>query len=229
MQLFIHLMRYFQAMSTKGSLHRRSKRGTPKDKTVWTLRVEAPRDPHQPQIRKQKAITFVGSRENAEEALARFVRSVRAGTLSDGQITFNELYSLWHSAESSRQRPRAATTSHHDELRYNRWLKPMFGERVVTTVAPLEIQRFYESIRRQKDDGTNGLSANSVVRIHALLAAMTNWAFREQIIDSNPMNHVKKPRAEVLPPRAPSKRDVEALLDHFWERDRTLWLAVRFP
>jgi integrase len=56
---------------------------------------------------------------------------------------------------------------------------------------------------------------------------MVNWAFRHQLIDKNPMEHVTKPRGEVLAPRAPSVQCVQTLLEHLWESDKRMWLAVR--
>lgn len=208
-----------------GSLLRRSKRGV--SPAVWTLRAEMPRDKEHPDIRRQKAITFRGTREEAEEALHRFVRSVKAGAKSDGQITVTELFEKWHDADSARQRPRAATTSHHDSLRFERWVKPRFGDTVVTALVPLDVQKFYEQARKDGPDGSIGLSPNSIVRIHALLAAMTRWGFRNQLIDKNPMVFVEKPRGEALPPTAPSIEAVQKLLKHLWESDRRMWLAVR--
>jgi integrase len=102
-----------------------------------------------------------------------------------------------------------------------------FGDRAVTSVTPLEIENFYERIRKGEADAPHGLSANSVVRIHALLAAMTRWGFRKQLIDKNPMEYVTKPRGQALPPEAPPTEEVQRLLEHLRETDLKLWLAVR--
>jgi integrase len=209
----------------KGSLLRRSKRGV--QPIVWTLRAELPRDPREPTKRKQKAITFRGTKEEAEDALHRFVRSVRTGSMGDGQITFDDLFEKWIVAESSRQLPRAASTAYHDRRRYKQWVQPVFGGRPVTSVLALEIENHYEQVRKGNADGSPGLSLNSVVRIHALMAAMTRWGFRKQLIDKNPLQFVTKPRGQALPPEAPTTEEVQRLLEYLWGSDRRLWLAVR--
>lgn len=213
--------------TVKGSILRRSKRGV--EPIVWTLRAELPRDPKEPGKRKQKAITFKGSKDDAEEALRRFVSraSKKTGPPYDSGITFDDLFDKWIVADSSRQKPRAASTTYHDQRRYETWVRPVFGQRVVATITPLEVEDFYESLRRWVPGVTPGLSANSVVRVHALLAAMTKWGFRKQLIESNIMDHVVKPRGETLPPEAPSIEVVQLMLNYLWENDKILWLAVR--
>ena len=194
---------------------------------MWTLRAELPRDPNDSTKRRQKAITFRGTRDEAHDALHRFVLNVKAGPTYDSQITLDSLYEMWKVADSSRQKERAVTTTQHDRLRYERWLRPYFGNRIVTTLRPIEIENFYERLRRSQADSSPGLSPNSVVRVHALLAAMTNWGFRKELINKNPLDHVTKPRGQLLPPRAPTEHEVKALLEHLWVKDRQLWLAVR--
>lgn len=191
------------------------------------MRAELPRDAGEPAKRRQKAITFRGTREEAEEALRRFVSSVQSGAKSDGQLTFDELFERWIIAESSRQKPRAASTAYHDRRRYEQWVQPEFGKKAVTSVPALEVENLYERVRKGKSEMAPGLSANSVVRIHALLAAMTRWGFHKQLIDRDPMQHVTKPRGQALAPEAPTTEEVQRLLDYLWESDRKMWLAVR--
>jgi integrase len=217
---------YFSPM--RGSLHRRSKRNvTP---IVWTLRAEAPRDPDKPNRRVQKTTTFKGTKAQAEDALIRFIESVRLRLDTDGQITFDQLFESWRKEDSTREKPRAATTVHQDLLRYNKWIRPKFGALPVVSVRPITISNFYSEIRRDRivnNEIQKGLGANSVVRVHALLAAMTNWGFRQELLAEDPMKHVKKPRSEKMLPRAPKAADVDALLNHLWKTDRRMWLAVR--
>jgi integrase len=197
---------------------------------VWTLRAEAPREPANPTKRNQQTTTFRGSKAEADEALARFVQSVNLKLKTKGQMTFNELFELWRMEDSSRDRPRAATTIHQDMLRYNKWIRPAFGNEVVTTMRPVFINNFYGDIRRERmvnGELQSGLSPNSVVRVHALLAAMTNWGFRQELIERDPMKQVRKPRAEKSLPKAPPAKEVDALLEHLWNTDQRMWLAVR--
>jgi integrase len=59
------------------------------------------------------------------------------------------------------------------------------------------------------------------------MAAMTNWGFRQELIDRDPMKQVKKPRAEKSLPKAPPAIEVDELLDYLWDSDQRMWLAVR--
>lgn len=215
----------------RGSLTRRSGRG---EDSVWTLRVDLPRK--KGDRRKQKAITFVGPKDEAEEVLARFVtraKKKKPGEEVKSDLTMSELFELWVKEDSSRDQPRAESTKYHDERRFKNWIKPTFGERVVDDITNTEIEDFYATLRRVRPHPKNprkqlkGLSPNSVVRVHALLAAVMNWGYRRKQLSVNPMEHVKKPRGEVLPPRSPSIEEVKALLDYLVEADLLLWLAVR--
>lgn len=235
----------------KGSLVRRSGRG---EASVWTLRCDFPRTKKDP--RKQKAMTFTGDRASAEEALYRFVQRMKKSTEEKDvtkDLKLYELYALWREDDSSRQKPRALSTKYHDDRRWANWLEPHFGNHVASEISEIEIEDFYRDIRRdrvqvskkpevgsfheeinrisskQKKQRTKikGLSPNSVVRVHSLLAAILNWGYRRRLIPTNPMEHVTKPRGESLPPRAPSFEEVQALLDYLIGTDPLMWLAVR--
>ena len=180
-------------------------------------------------------MTFRGDHAAAQEALRRFVERVKENANEDvtSDLKLHELYALWRESDSSRQRPRALSTKYHDDRRWTNWLNPYFGERVASTIGELEIEDFYEAIRRERVDPKDhtktikGLSPNSVARVHALLAAILNWGYRRRHISTNPMEHVTKPRGESLPPRAPTFDEVQELLDYLVKTDRLMWLAVR--
>jgi integrase len=224
-------------MSVKGSIHRRSPKGTLAANTVWTLRVELPRLATDPLKRRSKATTFKGPYRDAQEALAKLVAESQEGVSIRGEITFNKLFDIWQ------RQPRAVTTRDHDKLRYDTWIRKKFGSRVVDDVTPEELKEFFERIRTTTSESAlkkfykeirpnvpkhpKPISINSTIRLYSLMAAMTNYGYREQLISSKPMDHVKKMREVVLPPRAPTKENVDQLLEYLWERDKTMWLAVR--
>jgi integrase len=212
-----------------GSITRRQK-ADGRDCYVWTLRADAPRDPKSPTKRQQVTASFTGTRAAAEAAAHRFAGAAKTKTPGRGLITYSEVFELWQNADSFRQRPRALTTKDHDALRFNKWIAPEFGNRAVEDVKPTEIQAFYARVRLDEPGptGRKGLGPNSVVRLHSLLAAMTNYAYREQLIETKPLDFVIKPRGQVLPPRSPDKQYVDMLIDYLWDNDRQMYLAVRF-
>jgi integrase len=218
-------------IGVRGSLTRRSGRGAD---SVWTLRVDLPREKNGKRV--QQAITVRGTKDEAEEVLARLVeraKKKKPGEEVRSDLTMSELFDLWTKEDSTRDRPRADSTKYHDQKRFENWVKPRFGDKVVDDITNTEVEDFYNSLRKDRPHPKNprkrlkGLSPNSVVRVHALLAAMLTWGYRRKHISVNPMDHVDKPRGVSVPTRSPSVQEVKALLDYLIGTDPLLWLAVR--
>ena len=71
----------------------------------------------------------------------------------------------------------------------NKKVKAFFGEDIVlSSCKPRLIERFYDYLR---DDGC---SETTILHYHNFLHLIFQYAFKQEIIEKNPLNHVDKPR-----------------------------------
>ena len=203
---------------------------------VWTLRVET-----SPQNEKRKWVTgtFHGSEKGAKKALRELLAEVESrppkARESSKELTFSKLFDLWIGSPTSTGRQRAESTQYQERRRFERHVKPEFGNRIVVDVDRSEIKRFSARLlSKPRTEGASAgslgskpLSSTSVARIHETLRAMCTWALEEDLISTSPLIGVRKPSVPLPPPKAPTMKQVQALLDYLLEEDLALWCAVR--
>ncbi len=234
-----------------GSLSLRSKPGvTPK---IWTLRLDLKPDPETGK-RTQVSGTFRGNEREAAVALAEFVREQRlkerggrptrprdlasrtesvGPTVSDavGDLTWDDLFERWIISPGKNLQRKADTTQYQERKRFEKHVRPAFGNRLVSATGHNEIQEFYDRLLSTPQSGKSNdefvLSQTSVTRIHQLMRAMCKFGVRRDLVLHSPYERISFSARKLPVPTAPELPAVAVLLNWLYENDPMLWLAAR--
>lgn len=163
----------------------------------YEVRVNNGRDPATGR-RRQPSRTIIGTQEDAEKALTKLLADVDAGRHRGSDMTVAQLLERWFAVEQSGWSPK---TRHEYRRLIDRRLVPAVGKRPIGKLRPAELTDFYRGLHE-----TEGLSANSVHRVHAIIRAALNFAVLEDLLDRNPAKAARPPRvpkSEITPPDVP--------------------------
>ncbi len=177
-----------------------------------------------------------GNKRGATKRLAEFVVETNRkypGKRVSGDWTLDELFAKWISARSlTTNNHRAASTMYREQKRYERHVKPVFGERKVESITQKQVTDIYKALRDERKVPREAtprpaLAPASVARIHEMIAAMCALASNDELIAYNPLAGVKRPLFTLPAPNPPEHHVLDNLLQDLWRSDRKLWLAVR--
>jgi integrase len=102
------------------------------------------------------------------------------------QVTLNEYLDRWLGTAA---KPRLREKSYRDyEGMLRRYIRPTMGEKILTTVSPLDIQGVYQQIIER------GFSARSIRYTHAVVRSALRQAVRWQLLLNDPTEGVQLPR-----------------------------------
>lgn len=171
----------------KGSIAQRSP-GT------WSIRLEMPSE--SPGVRKQKRVTFRGTKREAERELTRLLHEVNTGGYVDpARVTVAEYLEKW--LESYAKSSVSAKTYEAYAYLVNSHLSPALGRHTLARLQPLHIQRHYtEALESGRKDGQGGLSPTSVVHQHRVLRLALQQAVKWGLLVRNPADAVEPPHAQ---------------------------------
>ena len=93
----------------------------------WFVRISAGKHPISGK-RIQKSLVVYGSRRDAEKALHDLRGQEYAGSLVSSNAILDEIVALWLNAPTKGGRKRAASTTYHDQKRYERYIQPTLGK-----------------------------------------------------------------------------------------------------
>ena len=174
----------------------------------YTVIVDLGRDPGTGK-RRQLWRSVKGTKKDAERLLVELLHERDTGLERPvGRQTVGQYLERW--LEDYVASGVAPSTASHYQRIVRRVLAPALGSVELTALRPQQIQALYSRLLREgRHDGTGGLSARSVVRIHQVLHAALHHAVRWQLLARNPADAVQAPRAErrelsPLPPVAVS-------------------------
>ena len=151
--------------------------------------------------RKQRWITFRGTKKQAEDKLAELVRSANRGELPEPtKATFGEWLDEWLD-KSVKPRKAAGTYTIYSRI-VALHVKPSLGGLRLQALGPLDIERYYAGL---------GLAPATAQLHHAVIHNALAAALRANLVSRNVANLVSgKPRARE------SHQDV---LDHCWRAE----------
>lgn len=159
------------------------------------VKIDLPRDPETGK-RRQKWLGTFATRREAEEALARVLGEVAAGTYTPpSKVTLQEFTERWL-RDYAAPRLRATTYRSYERLIQNHVL-PTLGLRPLSRVTAADLSRLY----REKLD--SGLSPRTVRYIHAVLHKLLDTAMKWGVVGRNVADAVEAP--------APRRTEVRAL------------------
>ena len=189
---------------------------------AWRLVVAAGLDPATGRRRSlYETVNAPNNRAGAKLADARLaeliaaVESGRAPEPSGGRSgpTVAELAAAWQEAHRPHQDRRSGDwlgwspkTAKTVDDNFRCYLLGVLGRRTVAQVTGVELDRLYRSLLVDR-----GLSPTVVVRCHAQLRAMWNWALRKKLVTSNPVLSADPPKVKPRPLAIPAMADVRAV------------------
>ena len=178
----------------RGSIQKRGK-------SSWRLVFDLERD-HAGK-RRQKTVTYRGSKREAEAELADQIAKIKnGGYVEPNKLTVAEYLESWLE-NRVKDNTSAKTFERYSEICRNH-LVPALGNHKLSKLTPLHIQDCYAEARRQgRRDGNGGLSARTVLHHHRILRQALKQAVKWRLIAFDPTDAVVAP--------TPTAKEVETL------------------
>lgn len=172
----------------------------------WRITYDLPADQGK---RKQKRITFFGTKREAERELTRRVEDARGGYRGTND-TVAQFLRGWIDA-------RTASTNTIKSLENGlKYVEPRIGSLRLDELTPSHLQRLYSELLKRgaiKAKSARGLKPSSVERIHVFLKTALGDAHRMGLIPFNPAARVRAPKAQPSIPRFLTQAEVRDILD----------------
>lgn len=172
---------------------------------LWALVVALPAEVQADGSRRypktQRTVQASGKRE-AERLLGDWIRELEDHACSDPRrLTIGSLCDQWLEAVVHEVRPKTL-----DFYRGNvrRHVRPALGEVLAVDLRPSDLTRLYA------EKMAAGLSETSCHHIHATIRVAYSWGLREELVQSNPAERVKRPPRQQA--RAVAVWDQETIL-----------------
>ena len=157
----------------------------------WAIILDI--DPGPNGKRRQKWVSFSGSKRAAQNECARLITELQSGGGVDPvNITISEYFEHWLAHIRGEVSPKSFER-YAEIARLN--LIPMFGRTKLAKLKPVDISSGYaEALANGRQDGTGGLSPRTVTHLHRILKQALEQAVRWQLLARNPCDVVKPPR-----------------------------------
>lgn len=158
----------------------------------WTLRFDLGRDADGK--RKQKVVTFRGTKREAERELTRLMKELHSGTFIEPTKLTTRDYLRRCLRDYAATNVSAKTLERYTEI-VEQHLIPEFGHLPLPKLQPLHIQGYYtKALQSGRRDGKGGLSAQTVLHHHRVLHTELKHAVKWQLMARNPADAVDAPR-----------------------------------
>src|SRR5690349_11472104 len=138
-------------------------------------------------------------RKDAERVLAERLREVNRGVRLPVEMTLQEFAAEhWETYISQNLKP-STQASHRSNTKAH--ILPTFGKTRLTEISPTQVMAFL------KDKSAVGLKPKSMLNLYVLLQKMLNLAVALDLLNSNPVQRVPKPKVERIekPSLSPSQ------------------------
>ena len=170
----------------RGSIQKRGK-------SSWRLIFDLDRD--QTGKRKQKTITFRGSRRDAEAEINRILAEIKNGGFVDPvNLTIDEYSRQWLAHVATKTSTK--THERYEEI-VQLGIIPHLGSMKLRNLRPMHIQNLYSmALKSGRKGGTGGLSGRTVLHYHRILKQALAQAVKWQLLASNPADAVEPPKPE---------------------------------
>ena len=175
----------------------------------WELIVQLPRDAATGKP-KQLSRSHVGTKREAQRALAALVAQVAEGKISSSSTSLNELLARWLDQVDNRLSP---TTAREYRRIVNRRLGPDLGRLRLSMLTTQRIDAYYAALTRDYD-----LSPGTVRHVHAILRGSLGQAVKWGWIPFNPAISASPPKLrtkEITPPSLAATRKLLATADEY--------------
>jgi integrase len=154
--------------------------------------------------RKQKSVTFRGSKADAEALLTSMLYKINNGTYIEPTKYTVESYLDYWLLEVCK--PKLAVSTYRSyKGTVDNHIKPALGPTKLNKLAPAQLQTYYNS-KREK------LSPTSVLYHHRILHAAFKQAVRFNVLERNPCDSVTPPQREVHEAILPNQDIIEKIM-----------------
>jgi integrase len=181
----------------------------------WRLRVSAGYDGQGKRVTLSR--NFVGTRRQAETALAKLIADVDGQQTKSHAGSVGELLDEW---VEWIEPDRSKYTIREHRRSVDKTIKPSLGSVRVDRLTARHLDDFYRSLRGR------GLSAASIRRHHSILSAALDQAVKRDWIPSNPAAKATVPGVERRSATAPDTATVQKLIYAAEQRDHVLGVAI---
>jgi site-specific recombinase XerD len=145
-------------------------------------------------------------RKDAERILAERLREVNRGLRLPVEVIFADFAaSHWETYISQNLKP-STQASHRSNMKAH--LLPTFGNNRLSEISPVQIMDFL------KKKSAGGLKPKSLLNLYVLLQKMLNLAVSLELLNSNPIRRVPKPKVERIEKPALSPAQVKTIADN---------------
>lgn len=165
------------------------------------------------------------SDREAERLLAQFVTEVDKGDFAQpSKLTFKEFSERW--IKSYGEVELAPKTLFHYKQMLNSRIYPVFGEKKLGKVKPLDLLEFYGTLRKEhkylsisrdgitREKKSAGLSEKTIKHYHGLICAIYEKALKWRVLKGdNPAKQIDAPRAEKKKARCYDEVQTQKLLE----------------
>ena len=127
--------------------------------------------------------TIHGTKRHAEDVLSQLLVEVGVGSTVSTEATVNELVARWLEITSDSVSP---TTLNEYKRLLDKHILSNFGKRKVRSLRASELDTFYTRLKKSGGSSGNGLSAQSVRHIHAIIHRIFSQAVKWGWASSNP-------------------------------------------
>jgi integrase len=177
---------------------------------VWELRVHAGRHPVTGKPRYISR-TVTGNAAAADAKLAELVAEVTGGRHEGPDITFGSLLDRWL-AHATTIKGLSPTTVREHKRTIDRNIRPVLGDVLLRDLDGKVLDDFYVSLMTRKDP--KPLSASSVRRLHAVIAAATKQGVKwGEIKGQDPAQAATAPSVPSAAKGVPTVEEVQLLIE----------------
>lgn len=156
----------------------------PRGRRTRLVRVFLGRD-HESGKRRYHNETIRGAVKDAHAYLRRMLEE-RDRVSGQSKMRVNEYLDHWLEIAA---RPKLCVKSYrHYEGLLRRYVRPQLGERLLASVAPLDIQGVYQRMLER------GLSVTMIRYLHAVVHSASKQGIRWRLLSNNPAEGVELPR-----------------------------------
>jgi integrase len=170
-------------------------KGTIKQRSegAYSLIVDLPRQ--RGEKRKQKWITFRGTKREAQKELARLITEMADDSFQEpSKTTLAQFFERWLSHMTSQVDERTHI-GYAEKARKN--INPLLGSTLLTRLQPEQISQAYaQALASGRCDGRGGLSPRTVHHMHRILKQALGQAVKWGLLKRNPCDAVDPPRVE---------------------------------
>jgi integrase len=169
-----------------GDISRRLGQIVSRGRRRWLIRVFLGRD-RETRKRRYHNRTIHGSARRAQEYLTKMLRERDLGRgLEGSEITLDAYLTRWLDTAAKPKLRQKSYRSYESLLR--RYIRPVLGERILSTVTPLDVQAACQQMVDRR------LSSRTIRYTHSVLRSAMRQAIRWRLLIQDPTEGVQLPR-----------------------------------